>query len=101
MKRLNLILALIFIFTGILFSLLALIQCNPPDLPPTFYAAASQVREGTPVSVMLTVYSTTLVANGEDQTPLRIAVTDSAGMEITSASDSIDSPRSKLRGIID
>jgi len=38
---------------------------------------------------MLTAYSTTLRANGEDWTKLRIAVTDSAGREITSAGDSI------------
>jgi beta-galactosidase len=38
---------------------------------------------------MLTAYSTTLLADGKDRTPLRIAVTDSAGREITSATDSI------------
>jgi len=38
---------------------------------------------------MLTSYSTTLLADGRDWTKLRIAVTDSMGREITSASDSI------------
>ena len=49
----------------------------------------SRVDSGTPVSVMLTAYSTTLLANGEDWTKLRIAVTDSASREITSATDLI------------
>ncbi len=44
---------------------------------------------GKPVAVMLTCYSTTLLANGTDKTRLRIAVTDSNGSEITSASDTI------------
>ncbi len=38
---------------------------------------------------MLTSYSTTLLANGKDQTRLRVAVTDSLVREITSATDSI------------
>ena len=38
---------------------------------------------------MLTSYSTTLLANGKDRTRLRIAVTDSLGREIASATDSI------------
>jgi arabinogalactan endo-1,4-beta-galactosidase len=38
---------------------------------------------------MLTAYSTTLRANGKDWTRLRIAESDSAGREITSASDSV------------
>ncbi|ULC60368.1 glycosyl hydrolase 53 family protein [Flaviramulus sp. BrNp1-15] len=53
------------------------------------FSSVSQVENGKPVSVMLTSYSTTLVANGKDKTQLRIAVTDSLGREITSASDSI------------
>jgi len=39
---------------------------------------------------MLTSYSTTLLADGRDRTRLRIAVTDSSGQEITSATDSIN-----------
>ena len=49
----------------------------------------SRVDSGTAVAVMLTAYSTTLRANGDDWTKLRIAVTDSAGREIRSAGDSI------------
>ena len=53
------------------------------------YDAVSRVKTGTPVSVMLTTYSTTLMANGKDQTKLRIAIADSLGREITSAHDTI------------
>ena len=63
--------------------------CNSPGPTITDYSAASQVESGSPVSVMLTSYSTTLVADGKDFTHLRIAVTDSAGMEIKSATDTI------------
>jgi beta-galactosidase len=66
-----------------------LIQCNSPETNTSKFASVSQVNSGTPVSVMLTSYSTTLLANGKDRTRLRIAVTDSSGKEITSASDSI------------
>jgi beta-galactosidase len=53
------------------------------------FSSVSQVESGKPVSVMLTSYSTTLIANGKDKTRMRIAVTDSLGREITSAQDSI------------
>ncbi|HEX9692548.1 MAG TPA: glycosyl hydrolase 53 family protein [Gemmatimonadales bacterium] len=53
------------------------------------YSAVSRVDSGTPVAVMLTTYSTTLRANGEDRTRLRIALTDSVGREIMSATDSV------------
>jgi beta-galactosidase len=38
---------------------------------------------------MLTAYSTTLIADGESETRLRVAVTDSAGREISTADNSI------------
>jgi len=53
------------------------------------YSAVSRVETGRAVTVMLTAYSTTLRANGEDRARLRIAVTDSVGREITSAEDSV------------
>jgi len=68
---------------------LVLAQCTAgPQQTPDF-SSVSRVESGTPVSVMLTAYSTTLLANGEAWTKLRIAVTDSASREITSARDSI------------
>lgn len=76
----------------ILFSFLGLAlltQCNPPEPASSEFASVSQVKTGKAVSVMLTSYSTTLLANGRDQAHLRIAVTDSIGREITSAADSI------------
>jgi len=68
---------------------LVLSQCTTgPQQAPDF-SSVSRVDSGTAVSVMLTSYSTTLLANGEDWTKLRIAITDSASREITSATDSI------------
>nr|NQU92656.1 glycosyl hydrolase 53 family protein [Bacteroidota bacterium] len=72
-------------FLGIAF----LMQCNSPTSKTSEFDAVSHVETGIPVSVMLTSYSTTLLADGSDHTRLRIAVTDSTGREITSATDSI------------
>ena len=66
-----------------------LIQCNQVANKTSEFKSVSQVETGNPVSVMLTSYSTTLIADGKDQTRLRIAVIDSAGKEITSASNTI------------
>jgi len=73
--------------------LLVFLQCSQPEkkieTPVDEFASVSKVDSGKPVSVMLTSYSTTLLADGKDQARLRIAVIDSAGREITSALDSI------------
>ena len=61
----------------------------PEDEPVPDFSSVSRVDSGTAVAVMLTAYSTTLRANGEDWTKLRIAVTDSTGREIVTAEDSI------------
>lgn len=68
---------------------LLFVACGPDARQAPDFSAVSRVDSGTPVAVMLTIYSTTLRANGEDRTKLRIAVTDSASREITSAADSI------------
>lgn len=59
------------------------------EVPLKDYSSAMQVETGKPVSVMLTSYSTTLIADGKEETRLRVAVTDSLGREITTAQDSI------------
>jgi len=69
--------------------LLLLISCQQPLMTKSEFAEVSQVGSGKPVAVMLTAYSTTLVADGKSKTRLRVAITDSLGREITSASDSI------------
>ncbi|HDJ33088.1 MAG TPA: hypothetical protein ENF21_03205 [Bacteroidetes bacterium] len=72
--------------------LLFLVCCRLPETPAgagTEYAAVSRVDSGKAVSVMLTAYRTTLIADGKDHTLLRLAVTDSAGREIRSAADTI------------
>ncbi len=53
------------------------------------FAAVSHVVNGKPVSVMLTCYSTTMRANGNDRTNIRVALVDSLDREITTANDSI------------
>jgi arabinogalactan endo-1,4-beta-galactosidase len=65
------------------------VQCGTDSNKPPDFSSVSRVDSGRAVAVMLTSYSTTLLANGNDWTKLRIAVTDSMGREITSASDSI------------
>ncbi len=70
-------------------SVLALVACRAATPGPPDFSAVSRVNTGTPRAVMLTAYSTTLRANGADTTGLRLAVTDSLGREITSATDSI------------
>ncbi|MCB0539382.1 MAG: glycosyl hydrolase 53 family protein, partial [Bacteroidetes bacterium] len=79
-----------------LFALMLLTQCNQPTKPtgdneaqPGDFSDVSRVTNGKPVSVMLTCYSTTLLANGTDHTRVRVALVDSLNREITSASDSI------------
>jgi len=69
--------------------MLMLMQCSQPTTKISEFDSVSQVETGKPVSVMMTAYSTTLLANGSDHTRLRIAATDSLSREITSASDSI------------
>jgi hypothetical protein len=66
-----------------------LLHCAPLESKASGFDSISRVKSGKPVSVMLTSYSTTLLANGKDYTRLRIAVTDSLVREITSATDSI------------
>jgi len=66
-----------------------LIMLNPPETKAADVRSGGQVKPGKAVSVMLTAYSTTLLANGRDHTRLRIAITDSSMREIKSAGDSI------------
>jgi len=69
-----------------------LFSCRSPESPAgagTEFASVSQTDTGKAVSVMFTAYRTTLMADGEDHTLLRVAVTDSAGREIRSAADTI------------
>lgn len=66
-----------------------LFQCTAPEPKMTDFSSVSQVEIGNPTAIMLTSYSTTLIANGKDQTKIRIALMDSIGREITSATDSV------------
>ncbi|HLF63236.1 MAG TPA: glycosyl hydrolase 53 family protein, partial [Saprospiraceae bacterium] len=73
----------------LLFTMTCLPRCTPPSPPLSVpdFDAVSRIASGTPVSVMLTTYSTTLPVNG--QTRLRIAIVDSLSREITSRTDPI------------
>lgn len=71
-------------------SAILLMQCQTPQIKETSkYESVMRVDSGAPVSVMLTSYSTTLLANGKANTRMRVAVTDSLGREIATAEDSI------------
>lgn len=76
-----------FILTAI--AVLVCVQCGTDSRPAPDFSAVSRVESGQATAVMLTTYSTTLLADGSDGTTLRIAVTDSMGREITSAADSV------------
>ena len=66
-----------------------LIQCNPPEVETSDYTAIYQVESGNPVSVLFTTYSTTLLADGKDETRLRITIADSISRDILSANDTV------------
>lgn len=74
------------IFT--LISLVILVQCTSRKNHSNF-ASVETVKQGKAVSVMLTSYSTTLIANGKDHTHIRVAVVDNQMRQITSATDSV------------
>lgn len=63
-----------------------LAACQGPAKQETQADDATLVETGKPVSVMMTAYSTTLLADGSDQTRLRVALLDSINRQITSAS---------------
>jgi len=70
-------------------------RCQQPEEKPkelfdeSEFANISQVDSGKAVGVMMTIYKTTLIADGRDQTQMRVAMIDSLGREIRSADDSI------------
>lgn len=61
--------------------------CNPPEAvtdKPDF-SSMYQVDTGQPEGMILTTYKTTMLANGMDETKLRVSVSDSTGKEISTA----------------
>ncbi|MCA1757443.1 MAG: glycosyl hydrolase 53 family protein [Bacteroidales bacterium] len=80
------------VFVKCLFVALLTVSCGSPRETADNsleFDAVSRVDSGSAVNVMLTAYSTTLIADGESETRLRVAVTDSAGREIRSADNDI------------
>jgi len=70
-------------------------SCEPPKEEAkggefiSDFSGVSQVESGKAVAVMMTIYKTTLIADGIDKTSFRMAVVDSLGREIKNASDSL------------
>jgi arabinogalactan endo-1,4-beta-galactosidase len=74
----------------VMVSMLLLVQCGEPSPSKlASYKAHYQVQTGTPVNVMLTAFSTTLLANGTDVTNLRIALSDTASRQILDRTDTV------------
>ncbi len=69
--------------------ILFIIGCQSPKKQESLLTAAYTIPTGVPVSVMMTAYSTTLLANGKDHTLLSITVIDSLSRQIMDAVDSI------------
>lgn len=74
------------LFPGMLaaLSIAACILASQPGFSAKGSGEENRIREGTPYSVMLTAYTSTVLANGRSKVLLRIAVTDSLSREITS-----------------
>lgn len=66
-----------------------LFLCSPRISFASGFDSVSKISSGKAFSVMLTSYSTTLLANGKSKSRLRIAIIDSLSREITSANDSV------------
>lgn len=78
--------------TAVALTVVVAVGCTRSDSGPgqvRDFSSVSRTDAGRAVAVMLTSYSTTLRANGDDRTRLRLALTDSAGREITTTTDSI------------
>ena len=73
-------------------ALLIFIQCSSERKDPASakdWSSAYSVETGIPVSVGLSAYRTTMLADGKDEARIRVAVTDSAGKEIRNATTPI------------
>lgn len=79
--------ALLFLPVCILLS-----QCktDTKKAEPATWAPFYQVDTGTPATVVMTAYKTTMLADGKDETPLRICLANREGIEIRNASRSIE-----------
>lgn len=71
---------------------LLVVQCQTETkkAEPTTWSSFYQADTGTPVTVVMTTYKTTMLADGMDETLLRICLADRNGMEIRSANRSIE-----------
>ena len=67
-------------------------QCktDTKKVESTTWAPYYQVDSGIPATVVMTAYKTTMLADGKDETPLRICLANREGIEIRNASRSIE-----------
>jgi hypothetical protein len=79
----NRIPSILFLFVFVIL----LMQCKQKPTILSEEEAIDKIEDGIPVNVMLTAYSTTLLAS--DTTLLRVAMTDEKAREISTANDSI------------
>jgi beta-galactosidase len=75
------------LLTAVVIALTLLMGCRPSitEEEPPDYKSYYQVDTGKPVGMILSAYKTTMLANGMDETKLRVTVSDSTGKEISSA----------------
>jgi len=73
--------------TLLILILFLLSACQTKDAPvqKTDHSSWYQIETGKPLNMILAGYKTTMIANGEDETLLRISVADSTDREIMSA----------------
>lgn len=78
----------------LLFLALIILAANckrePEKVSPATWSSFYQLESGTPASVVMTAYKTTMLANGKDETPVRICLATREGMEIRNARRSIE-----------
>ena len=86
MKKMRLIQSIIVLITVIL------VQCRNDRDQPAFTSLKHlyQVETGHPVHVVMTAYKTTMLADGRDESMIRICLADSNGMEILDAARAIE-----------
>lgn len=72
------------------FLISVLAGCDQQQQPKSEFADVSSVAKGHAAGVMMTGYSTTLLANGRDHTRLRIVFVDSIGRELSAANGMVE-----------
>jgi len=74
-------------FTSLIILFALFVQCGRTEnvKSRSKFTAVSCIESGKPVGVVMTAYKTTMLADGNDKTIIRVVVVDSLGREITTA----------------